>query len=229
MRTRGKISKDCPVADTKDSSQRSGSPQQTSSKRRKIDITSSDVGGALDDCTRYVALLRGINVGSRRVKMDRLRKIFTEAGFGSVTTFIGSGNVIFFSGETDVSVLEAKIEAMLHDELGFDVKTFVRPPETLSEIAAHMPEGHTDDRELYVAFLQQQASDELRDRFHAIDCPSDRFVFSASGLELYWSIGTLISESPVFGKLFDKTMADNPNTTRNIKSLRRLVTKLQST
>lgn len=35
---------------------------------------------------RYVALLRGINVGGRRVKMDRLREIFIGMGFTRVST-----------------------------------------------------------------------------------------------------------------------------------------------
>ena len=43
----------------------------------------------------YVALLRGINVGGRNVKMDRLREIFESLGFSNVETFIASGNVIF--------------------------------------------------------------------------------------------------------------------------------------
>ena len=37
---------------------------------------------------RYVALLRGINVGGHRVKMDRLREFFEELGFQDVATFI---------------------------------------------------------------------------------------------------------------------------------------------
>ena len=45
--------------------------------------------------TRYVALLRAINVGGHTVKMDALRKHFSRMGFANVETFIASGNVIF--------------------------------------------------------------------------------------------------------------------------------------
>jgi len=46
---------------------------------------------------RYVALLRGINLGGHTVKMDRLKKLFEELGLKNVETFIASGNVIFES------------------------------------------------------------------------------------------------------------------------------------
>ena len=44
---------------------------------------------------RYVALIRGINLGGHTVKMDRLKKLFEELGFKNVETFIASGNVVF--------------------------------------------------------------------------------------------------------------------------------------
>ncbi|NIP60050.1 MAG: DUF1697 domain-containing protein, partial [Gemmatimonadetes bacterium] len=45
--------------------------------------------------SRHVAFLRGINLGDRRVKMDRLRRHFEAMDLGDVATFIASGNVIF--------------------------------------------------------------------------------------------------------------------------------------
>ena len=44
---------------------------------------------------RYVAFLRAVNVGGRRVSMDRLRAAFQELGFEGVSTYIASGNVVF--------------------------------------------------------------------------------------------------------------------------------------
>ena len=59
---------------------------------------------------RYVALLRGINVGGHRIKMDRLRELFVELDLADVTTFIASGNVIFSVGSGSVKRLEATHE-----------------------------------------------------------------------------------------------------------------------
>lgn len=68
------------------------------------------------DVPRYAALLRGINVGGHRVKMDRLRGIFEEFGFAEVTTFIASGNVIFRRPSDDAVALERQIEQHLERE-----------------------------------------------------------------------------------------------------------------
>jgi len=57
--------------------------------------------------TRYVALLRAINVGGRTVKMDVLRKHFARMGFANVETFIASGNVIFERSEEHTSELQS--------------------------------------------------------------------------------------------------------------------------
>ena len=63
--------------------------------------------------TRYAALLRGINVGGRnKISMADLRSVFSDAGYGNVTTYIQSGNVAFeFDGAR--KSLESDIEALL--------------------------------------------------------------------------------------------------------------------
>lgn len=51
---------------------------------------------------RFVALLRGINVGGNNIiKMADLKTCFEEMGFANVVTYIQSGNVLFDSNETD--------------------------------------------------------------------------------------------------------------------------------
>jgi uncharacterized protein (DUF1697 family) len=80
----------------------------------------------------YVALLRGINVGGRRlIKMKELARIFTDAGLKNVRTYIASGNVIFESGSANRDALTRKIEKALHQTLGYEVTVVLR---TLSEI-----------------------------------------------------------------------------------------------
>jgi uncharacterized protein (DUF1697 family) len=176
---------------------------------------------------RYVALLRGINVGGRRVKMDRLREIFIGMGFTRVSTFIASGNVIFSTGD-DPATLGARIGERLEQVLGWDVTTFIRTPHALTQIAAHRPADHTEDRALYIIFIHSPASVDLRERFAALDAPSDRFTLSDSGCEIFWSIATKISESPLFGGKFEKAIKGVANSTRNTTSLAKLVAKLGS-
>ena len=71
---------------------------------------------------QYIAFLRAINVGGHIVKMDELRRLFTELGFANVATLIASGNVIFQTDAAgDGRDLEWRIERHLQQALGYDV------------------------------------------------------------------------------------------------------------
>ena len=76
--------------------------------------------------TTHIALLRGINVGGHRVKMERLRALFGELGFCNVRSFIQSGNIFFEMDERDVAALTTRIETHLAASLGYAVPTFLR-------------------------------------------------------------------------------------------------------
>jgi uncharacterized protein (DUF1697 family) len=45
---------------------------------------------------KYIALLRGVNVGGKnKISMSELKTAFEEGGFADIRTYINSGNVIF--------------------------------------------------------------------------------------------------------------------------------------
>lgn len=65
----------------------------------------------MEEATRYIALLRGVNIsGKNKVPMAELKKIFEELGFGAVKTYLNSGNVIFSSDEDHVGGLQAGLK-----------------------------------------------------------------------------------------------------------------------
>ncbi|MFD6951632.1 hypothetical protein A6A08_24225 [Nocardiopsis sp. TSRI0078] len=77
--------------------------------------------------TRYVALLRGINVGGhRRVAMADLRALLGGLGYGDVATYVQSGNAVFTAGERDPAAVAEEVRAAIGTELGLDVPTVVR-------------------------------------------------------------------------------------------------------
>jgi uncharacterized protein (DUF1697 family) len=89
--------------------------------------------------TRYVALLRGINVGGRnKVAMADLRAAFTDAAFDDVSTYIASGNVLFRS-ERPASSLEDEIEAVLEERFGIPLVVVVRSHRQLRIVVDHAP------------------------------------------------------------------------------------------
>lgn len=106
---------------------------------------------------RYVALLRGINVGGRnRVPMAHLRDVFEGEGYGAVSTYIQSGNVLFQSDAPGAS-LEVELEEMLERRLGLPLVVVVRSHEQLAGIIAEAPDGFGAQPDVYhfdVVFLR---------------------------------------------------------------------------
>jgi uncharacterized protein (DUF1697 family) len=88
---------------------------------------------------RYVAFLRGINVGGHTVKMAQLCALFQEMGFTRVSSYIQSGNIFFESLESDEQQLETSIAMKLKGALGYDVRVYVRTVAELTRIIARDP------------------------------------------------------------------------------------------
>jgi uncharacterized protein (DUF1697 family) len=88
---------------------------------------------------RYVALLRGINVGGRnKVAMSDLRAAFEGAGFQAVSTYIQSGNVLFESKQPHAK-LEQSIERMLERRLGIPLVVVLRSHQQLRAVVTKAP------------------------------------------------------------------------------------------
>jgi len=107
--------------------------------------------------TRYVAFLRGINVGGHKiVRMEKLNGIFLAAGFTGVKTLIQSGNVIFSSTADDISSLKLKVEELLLKELGFSVMVILLRFSDILAMLELNPFGHLQKNKktrFYVSLL----------------------------------------------------------------------------
>jgi uncharacterized protein (DUF1697 family) len=89
--------------------------------------------------TRYVALLRGINVGGKnKVVMADLRDAFTGAGFGDVSTYIASGNVLLRT-ERPAKALEDEIECVLEERFGIPLVVVVRSHRQIRAVVDQAP------------------------------------------------------------------------------------------
>ncbi|HEY2935636.1 MAG TPA: DUF1697 domain-containing protein [Gaiellaceae bacterium] len=101
----------------------------------------------------WVALLRGINLGSRnRVLMAELRRVFEDAGCSSVSTYIQSGNVLFTSRASDRTRLAPRLERAVDDAFGVSAAVVLRTFEELGEVAQSHPFG-ADTSKTHVVFL----------------------------------------------------------------------------
>jgi uncharacterized protein (DUF1697 family) len=109
--------------------------------------------------SRYVALLRGINVGGKNlIKMPALKACFEAGGLREVTTFIQSGNVIFDAAGATPAALAARIEAMLAATFGYPVTVVLRSRKQLQQVVERAPPGFGTQPARYrydVVFLKE--------------------------------------------------------------------------
>ena len=175
-----------------------------------------------ESMNRYIAFLRGINIGGHRVKMEDLRDLFSALDFVNVETFIASGNVIFETLDSDVTELEKKIEGHLKKSLGYEVSTFLRTHVELASIVDHSPfhleEGHT----VHVGFHHDAISDAVKEKMLSFRTAMDDFHVQER--ELFWLCRGKVTDSLVSWPLITKSVVV-PSTMRNITTIRKLAAK----
>ncbi|RAO14468.1 DUF1697 domain-containing protein [Micromonospora noduli] len=135
--------------------------------------------------TRYVALLRGVNVGTTRLAMADLRRIVTDLGHEDVKTYLQSGNVAFGSTVRDAEKLAVGIARALTDELALTVPVLVRSGRELAAIAGGNPYADREDdpTRLLVAFL---ATAPKKSTVDSLAVPGGENVsFTVTGREVF--------------------------------------------
>ncbi|MGN6547291.1 MAG: DUF1697 domain-containing protein [Aureliella sp.] len=108
---------------------------------------------------KYLALLRGINVGGKNIiKMADLKACLEELRLDAVSTYIQSGNVIFQSDEPDKLELERTIESTLSKAFNSSSAVVVLSHRELRQVVKRAPEGFGEEPDQYrydVAFLKE--------------------------------------------------------------------------
>jgi uncharacterized protein (DUF1697 family) len=104
---------------------------------------------------RFVALLRGINVGkSIQVPMKELKFIFEQIGFTNVVTYLNSGNVIFNSIDNKNNVAD-RINYELENKYGKIIPTLIKTSDEIELIRSAIPNDWENDKtqQTYIAYL----------------------------------------------------------------------------
>jgi len=173
---------------------------------------------------RYVALLRGINVGGNRlIKMEALRQIFTNSGLGRVSTYIQSGNVLFESPETNADALTSFIENRLLESLGYAVTVVLRTSSALSNTILHTPfNGIMVDktRQIYVSFLSAVPDPNRQKAFLEYQNEWETFLFHQR--DLYSLIRKDSPQKINFSNTFAEKKLGVLATTRNWATVQQL-------
>jgi len=138
--------------------------------------------------SRYVALLRGINVGGKNlIKMTDLKACFEDLGFQDVRTYIQSGNVLFSAIGSNAK-LTKQIETALSKTFNYQSRVVVRSLKQMKDIVINAPKGFGSDPATYrydVLFLKEPLTAEEAMKSISIKEGVDE-AFSRKGV-LYFS------------------------------------------
>lgn len=173
--------------------------------------------------SRYVALLRGINVGAtNRIAMPDLRRLVEGLGHEDVTTYLQSGNVVFTSAKRDGSKLAGGIERAIADELGLTVPVLVRSDAELTAVLDGSPyaDRQDDPTRLLVAFL---ATAPTKAKVAELAVPGGEHVeFTVAGREVHLHYPDGGYGRTKFTNAYLEKRLGVVATTRNWKSVRAL-------
>ena len=172
------------------------------------------------DPIRYVALLRGINVGkARQVGMPRLAEALDARGHRNVRTHLRSGNVVLDSplGEAE---LAADLEAAIEEEFGFAVPVVVRTGAEVAAVVADDPLGSvvTDPARYLVTFFPEKpAATKVR----ALPPVEGGGEYLVRGRELYLWLPDGMANTPIAAWKWDRLLGV-AGTGRNWNTVTRL-------
>ena len=101
-----------------------------------------------------IALLRGVNVGGKKVVMAELRDLVASLGHADVATYIQSGNVLFSSDQADTAKLAASLERAIAQTLGVQAGVVVLTRDELAQVVRDNPyAGEPNPKLVHVVFL----------------------------------------------------------------------------
>jgi uncharacterized protein (DUF1697 family) len=175
---------------------------------------------------RYAVFLRGINIGSRRVRNQDLLSCVEAIGFEEAAVFRASGNLVLEGGAGEsVEQVKRRLERGLQKSLGFEVVAYPRSARQIKAIAALRPfpaKALRDSKGRFqVAFLAAKPSAAAKKEMLALATEKD--LLAVRGTELYWLPSAGTQESELGMARIDKTIG--PMTLRTMGTIEEIVAR----
>ena len=145
---------------------------------------------------RYIALLRGINVGkAKRVPMADLRALMESLGYAGVRTLLNSGNAVFDARAGTPASHAKKLRAAILEKTGVDCEVIVKTAADLAAaIAEHPLRRHAeDDARMQVMFVQEASTLAELKPLEAGDWAPEAFAVGQHAAWLWCAIGIIES------------------------------------
>lgn len=171
--------------------------------------------------TRYAVFLRGVNVGGVNLKMAEVAATLEDAGFTSVRTILASGNVLLDSQKGPAAVRDTA-QTALREAFGYDAWVLAYPLDVVAAISAAYPfEREVDGHHSYVTFVaDDQVLDELAEL--AEDAAPHEKIERGDGV-IYWQVPRSATLQTTIGKTMGKKRYKSSTTTRNLRTLDKLL------
>ena len=172
--------------------------------------------------TRWIALLRGVNVGGgNKIAMPALRVSCEGCGFERVTTYIQSGNLVFDATGDEASVTSA-LRKVLTDEHGLKVPVVVRTAREMDRLADSHPglQAGIDPKFLHIVFLDKKVKQADAGRIDGARFEPD--TFDLDGREIYVTYPQGSGRSKLTIDVFEKAFGVTA-TARNVNTVHKLI------
>jgi uncharacterized protein (DUF1697 family) len=176
---------------------------------------------------KYVALLRGINVGGKNLlPMKDLAQMFSDAGCTGVRTYIQSGNVIFETRSSAPKIAEA-IKTKIEQRFGYRVPMILRTSEQLLKTIRDNPflKAGADAKWFYVYFLAHAPNATAIATLDPARSAPD--AFHVLGQEIYLHLPTGMGQSKLTNAYFDSKLSTTC-TARNWATVLKLSEMMQA-
>lgn len=173
---------------------------------------------------KYIALLRGINVGrNKRIKMADLIKVFESLGFKNVKTYVQSGNVIFEHDSNDAAEIAESIERKISQTFSFSVNVIIRTKDEVENVVKGNPfigRAGIELDKLHVIFLADMP--DLKDVLNLDINRDENEEFEVIGREVYLYCPDGYARTKLKNDIFEKNL-NTAATTRNWKTTNKLL------
>jgi len=170
--------------------------------------------------TRYINILRGINVsGQKAIKMADLKALYEKLQLENVTTYIQSGNVVFDSSQKITTEL---IENTIEKRYGFSVPVILRTDKEWTKIIASNPFVNDPERDIskmHVVFLADKPDLSSLDKLEQVKHSSEEYAINGCEVFLYCPNG--YGKTKLSNNLLERLLKTTA-TTRNWKTVNKL-------
>jgi uncharacterized protein (DUF1697 family) len=137
--------------------------------------------------TRYVALLRAVNVGGTgKLPMTELKKMCDKAGFTRVETYIASGNVVFDSKAKPAKV-KAELESRLRAYFGKPMGVVVRSASEMAAVLKGNPFPKAEPKHAYAIFLDAPPPRDALE--HVVGQADEKIALGAREIYVHYGSG----------------------------------------